>query len=229
GREGMEAGEIYEALIEENEARCQPPLEEEELRSIAASAMRYEAPDRKEERYVSSVGKEKQTEALLHVASEAELWHTADGASYATFYVGDARQTWSINGPTFRLWLRRQAKERRGLFVNRNAVDEVVEVVDGMARFDGRCREVHRRVARHEDKIFIDICDDGWRTVEVDKQAWRIVADPPVYFVRNSAMKALPIPVPGGNIDQLRPFLNVRTDAAFHLCVAWLVGAFRPK
>src|SRR5690606_32256088 len=69
----------------------------------------------------------------------------------------------------------------------------------------------------------------GWRTVEVDKQGWRIVADPPVYFVRNSAMKALPIPVPGGNIDQLRPFLNVRTDAAFHLCVAWLVGAFRPK
>jgi hypothetical protein len=40
-------------------------------------------------------------------------------------------------------------------------------------------------------------------------------------------MRALPVPVEGGSVDELRAFLNVKTDADFVLVVAWELAALR--
>jgi hypothetical protein len=49
-------------------------------------------------------------------------------------------------------------------------------------------------------------------------------------------MLPLPVPVRGGNVDELRPFVNVEDPAgeatlppAWVLIVGWLIGAFRPR
>jgi hypothetical protein len=42
-------------------------------------------------------------------------------------------------------------------------------------------------------------------------------------------MKPLPLPVTGGSIEELRPFLNVRSDADFVLAVSWVLGALRNR
>ena len=42
-------------------------------------------------------------------------------------------------------------------------------------------------------------------------------------------MRPLPEPEAGGMIEDLRPFLNVRSDGDFCLVVAWLVAAFRDR
>ena len=44
-RRGMGEGEIFAALYAVNSARCEPPLEEQEVRKIAASVARYEPAD----------------------------------------------------------------------------------------------------------------------------------------------------------------------------------------
>jgi hypothetical protein len=41
-------------------------------------------------------------------------------------------------------------------------------------------------------------------------------------------MLALPTPVSGGSVDQLRPFLNV-DDNFWRLVIAWLIATFRPR
>jgi hypothetical protein len=55
-----------------------------------------------------------------------------------------------------------------------------------------------------------------------------VVDVPPLRFRRSPAMLPLPLPVRGGSIDELKPFLNVRRDEDFLLVVCWVLAAMRP-
>ena len=85
------------------------------------------------------------------------------------------------------------------------------------------------RVGGHEGRLYLDLCDDSWRAVEITKDGWRVIDRPPVSFRRSKGMQALPAPEAGGSIESLRPFLNVRDDAEFVLVVAWLLSALRDQ
>jgi hypothetical protein len=93
----------------------------------------------------------------------------------------------------------------------------------------GRKREVHVRFARSSDAIYLDLCDDRWRAVEVTKDDWRIVDNPPVFFKRPSGARALPIPLRGGSLTALRQLVNCGDDSQWVLMVSWLTGAFLPQ
>ena len=56
-----------------------------------------------------------------------------------------------------------------------------------------------------------------------------MIDTPPVRFRRSAGMLPLPIPVAGGSIEELRPFLNVRSDNEFILAVAWVLAALRDR
>src|SRR5205807_918504 len=87
------------------------------------------------------------------------------------------------------------------------AVQDALAVLEGKALFDGEEHPVYLRLAGHEDKIYLDLGDETWQAVEVDKDGWRIVENPPVKFRRAKAMLALPDPVRGGSLTQLRRFV----------------------
>lgn len=54
------------------------------------------------------------------------------------------------------------------------------------------------------------------------------VTESPVKFIRRRGMLALPPPVRGGRVTELRPLVNLTSDSAWILYVAWLIAAFRP-
>ena len=105
-------------------------------------------------------------------------------------------------------------------------------MIEAKARFDAPERAVHVRVGGMDGKIYLDLCDETWRAVEIDVNGWRVVDSPPVRFRRAAGMLPLPLPVAGGSIEELRPFLNVRSennDFDFILTVAWLLAALRDR
>ena len=103
-------------------------------------------------------------------------------------------------------------------------------MLEARAQFDASEHEVHVRVAGRGNRIYVDLCDLGWRAIEIDANGWRVVDDPPVYFRRSNGMKALPGPVAGGSLDDdLKPLLNPKTNDDFLLNVAWLLGALHPS
>ena len=65
--------------------------------------------------------------------------------------------------------------------------------------------------------------------MEIDADGWRVIDTPPVRFRRSAGMLPLPAPVAGGSIEELRPFLNVRSDNEFILTVAWMLAALRDR
>jgi hypothetical protein len=68
-----------------------------------------------------------------------------------------------------------------------------------------------------------------WEAIEIDKEGWRIVDDPPIRFRRTKGMLPLPYPEGGGSIKELlRPFVNTTFDG-WVLLLAWMMAAMRPS
>ena len=121
----------------------------------------------------------------------------------------------------------REFYKRDGNVPNANAMQAALGLIEAMAHFDGSERAIHVRVGGHDNKIYLDLADAGWSAIEIDAKGWRLVNDPPVRFRRAAGMLALPLPLRGGKIESLRPFLNVKGDDDFVLAVAWLLAALR--
>jgi hypothetical protein len=163
------------------------------------------------------------------VESESALWHTPDGeTAYATLSRNGHDEHWKIKSKSFRSWLSRRFWDDRGKVVGSQTLQDVINVLEGRAKFDGPSWPAFMRVAGRDDRIYLDLGDDGWRAIEVDSSGWRVVENPPVRFHRAKGMQPLPDPRGGGEIGDLRRFVNV-TEDGWTLLLAWLIAAFRPN
>lgn len=178
-------------------------------------------------------GKRSHADLLVEMAvgSGAELFHTPgghDSEGYATVPVGDHKETWPVASKGFRRWLARQFWEAHAKAVGSQALQNAVNVLAGMAIHDGAEIPIAVRVAEKDGAIHLDLADSSWRAVEVTESGWRIVDHSPVRFCRRRGMLALPVPVPGGKVDDLRGLVNVPDEDAWRLLVGWLIAALRP-
>ena len=87
-------------------------------------------------------------------------------------------------------------------------------------------RKLHTRIGTVGGKIYLDLCNEERQAVEIDAGGWRVVDEPPLWFLRGS-MKALPVPRPGGSLMDLREFVNT-SDEDFVLLVGWLLASLAP-
>ena len=172
----------------------------------------------------------KQADILIELAAQAELFHTADGTSYADFEVNGHRETWAIRSKMFKRWLGRRFYEETSKAANSEALQSAFNVIEAKASFEGPEQSVFIRVGGCADgKLYLDLCDDRWRAVEIDHRGWQVIDNSPVRFRRTAGMKPLPTPATGGSIEMLRPFLNVQSDPDFVLAVAWMLGVLRDR
>ena len=167
-----------------------------------------------------------QTDILLRLAQAADLFHTPDLTCYADLDIKGHRETWLVRSRGFDRWLARAFFDETNGAPGSEAMAAALNVIEAKAHYDADERPVHTRVAHLNGKLYLDLCDAAWRAVEIDETGWRIVDTPPVRFRRASGALPLPVPERGGKIDDLRPFLNVRSDRDFVLIVAWELAAF---
>jgi hypothetical protein len=219
-RKGMGKKAILAALLAENDERCKPPLDEEEVGRIAESAAHYKPqPDAKRG--------PKDSTKLLNLAAEAELFHYGD-QGYATIAVNDHKENWFIRGSMFRRWLQKQFYQAEGRAVNATTLQEALETLEAKALFEGTEQKVYTRLAGHDDKIYLDLANADWEAIEITKDGWDVIANPPVKFRRPRGMLPLPTPVSGGSMDELRKLVNLSQDGEV-LLWAWLVASLYPR
>ncbi len=191
----------------------------------------------------------KPAEILIGYAREAgEFFHNPDMEAYVTARVGGHRETFYLKSRAYKLWLRHEyhrrqkeqaeeaGREKTGTPVfPRNALDDVLSTLEAVALFESPEAEVHLRVAGAPGgRIYIDLCDETWRAVEVSADGWKVVGSEeiPVRFIRTKGMIALPEPIRNGNLEALRSLLNIGKDQEgernWRLILAWLAQAFTP-
>jgi len=157
-----------------------------------------------------------------------EVFHTASGLAYADFITDGHRETWPIRSKRFRTWLRRCYYEATGAAAGAAAIGSALDLLEARAQFDAPERAVNIRVAEQAGRLYLDLADEHWRTVEIAPDGWRVLEHPPVRFRRSAGMLPLPVPERGGSIEVLRSFLNLSNQNDFVLVVAWLLAALRP-
>ena len=170
-----------------------------------------------------------QADILIDLAGAAELFHSADRTAFADLTINDHRETWPIRTKGFKRWLARQFFEATGGAPSSEALQSALNVVEAKAHFDAPELSVFIRVGGIDGKLYLDLCDEAWRAVEIDATCWRVIDKPPVRFRRAAGMQPLPVPMPGGSVESLRSFLNVQSDTDFVLVVAWALAVLRNR
>src|SRR5262249_18117198 len=158
-----------------------------------------------------------QADLLIKLSEAAELFRTPDGTGFADIDINGHRETWPIRGKGFRRWLSRCFFGETKGAPNSQALQSALNVIEAKTHFDAPESQVFVRWGGIGERICLDRGVEAWRAVEIDATGWRMVDNPPVRFRRAAGMQSLPEPVPGGSVETLRGFLNVRSDVYFVL------------
>jgi len=170
-----------------------------------------------------------QSERLIDYVEGSELFHTPDGTAHATIWVTDHWETWPVKSRRFSQWLRQAFYHETGRAPSAQALVDAGATIEARAVFDGPEYRVFIRIAEHDGAVYLDLGNPKWEVAEITVADWRVISDPPVKFVRKDNAAALPRPVRGGGVADLRPFLNVWSDEDLVLLVAWMIGALNPR
>lgn len=171
-----------------------------------------------------------QANRILRFAEHLELFHTADQETFATVEIDGHEENHRLNTKAFRSWLSFHFFKTEGQMPSTQALQNAVGTLEGKALFEGEEKEVFVRLASKDGKIYLDLCNEAWQIVEIDKSGWQIIesVNAPVRFRRTKAMLPLPMPIArGGEIAKIRQFLNV-SHTNYVLILAWLANCFRP-
>ncbi len=96
-------------------------------------------------------------------------------------------------------------------------------VLDMLAHKSGEVRDLHTRAAYHEGAVFYELSPA--RVVRVDEHGWKVDPDPPVYFRAVKNLQPLPNPTPGGKLEDLAEWVNLKTDRDRRLFLTYVALA----
>jgi hypothetical protein len=231
-RRGMSEAAIAAALTVENQTRCCPPLPHDEALGIARSIARYPAgepgaPTSSETN--EPTPRESVADALINLVGErAELFHDADHRVYATIQENGHQETWALDSRTFSTWLSATYFRETGKAPREMALKDALHTLAGIGRFAGERRKVWLRVGVDADGYVLDLANDRWQAVEVTAAGWQVRDDVSVRFWRTTAMRPLPVPVRGGDVEALWQVTNI-AEADRPLVLAWILECLRPE
>lgn len=165
----------------------------------------------------------------LALLDGVELFHDGEGG-FVSFAVDDHEETHPLKAGAFRrhlidLYYRTEAERAPGS----QALQEALDTLEARAFRHGKRHAVFTRLAEHDGAIYLDLVNDDWEVVIIDRDGWEISKERPVKFRRKSGMLPLPRPTEGGDITTLWNFVNIENKADRVLFVADLLAALRPS
>lgn len=107
-----------------------------------------------------------------------------------------------------------------------SAVADALAVLEGKG-LDQQPERLHIRVAER-GAVWLDLGHPEGRFAQVTDTGWTIEENPPVLFQRTRLIDPLPEPEHGGDLEELREYLNV-DEEQWLLVRGWLVAALMPS
>ena len=221
------AGASIEGIVADlrkiNAEQCEPRLDDADLIRISKSI------GTKEPGGSQGDGGGSQVDLLLSLTSDFQHYRTGPSSEgFVRFVVGDHREVAEAKSARVREVLVNRFLNSEGRAPSRDALTTVVDTVAARCSA-GPKADVYVRFARSRDRIYLDLCNDQWQAIEIDRDGWRVIDAVPVLFKRPVGSRPLPLPVKGGTLESLRPLLNASDDSTWVLMVSWLVGCFLPE
>lgn len=149
------------------------------------------------------------------------------GTLYARFPMQGHYKIAGLKSEEFRAWLTLKFYKARGKEPSTAEIEGAIRLMESSAWEKPKCK-IFVRWARLNGKIYLDLCDEEHRSVEIDEDGWMVVENSPAWFIRTSSMKPLPEPLAEGCLTQLREIVHL-SDEDFVILCGWLVAACNPE
>jgi hypothetical protein len=174
----------------------------------------------------SAEGESVADELVLIAAKRARLWHSADQLSYATITYEGHLEHYAVDDDRFQYWLsdefgKLNLREINGeLWPRYPDRSELAEATYQIKNHCLRKEQLSPRVRINyvEDVLWLDLGGKDWKGVHVSADGWRIVERIEAPLIRHRGMLELPEPERGGDIRELRQFVNVRPEDFVLFC-----------
>jgi hypothetical protein len=103
------------------------------------------------------------------------------------------------------------------LYPRKSELTEAIWHIEAHAR-RGEEKEPRIRLKAHGAEIWIDGGGRDWSGVRVTAEGWEVRPRLTVPLIRGNGIRPLPVPVEGGDIRELRKFVNVKEEEFVLLC-----------
>ena len=169
-----------------------------------------------------------QATLLIDMTKDLEVFHDPLKDAYVTFPVKDHFETWAVSSKHFRLHLQGAFYRKLGKVPSAQALQDCQDFLEVKAREDGPEHRLFIRVGEDSEALYLDLCDDDWQAVRITSEKVEMVQRCPIKFRRAQGMLALPVPIMGGSVNELRRFLNAEDESNWILMLMWLLATYRP-
>lgn len=192
------------------------------------SAEELSAKDRLKLRYEDK--KITQSQVLIEIAKlEVDEFFKSEYGIAATLTIHKQKRTYLIEDDLFEKWLVYQFYTLFNDSPTNKELKEALSTIKSFLEFENLpIKNIYYRVAEYKDKIYIDLGNEAYETIEISKDGFKVVSDSPINFFRNKTMRALPAPSTAGDISILKTIVNLN-EQQFKLWTAFLFGCFNPK
>ena len=144
------------------------------------------------------------------IINDCELVHNRQKEPFAIVLKKGIRQVYSVNSKSFSDWIASSYYASKKSALSEASLKTTISTLSGKAVFGGQMVDIHTRIATTDDGYWLDLCNDKWEAVLINKNGWSIVSGKNVpLFSRSNSMQAIPMPLKGGSIDGLWDLVNV--------------------
>lgn len=117
-------------------------------------------------------------------------------------------------------WLTKLLYDHEGRAPTNDGLVGAKRVLDMLAHHTGDVRELYTRAAFNEGAVYYQL--GPGRVVKVDESGWCLDPEPPVTFRSVKNLRELPNPQPGGDLQKVAEWVNLKTDRDRRLYLAYV-------
>ncbi|MCP4472981.1 MAG: hypothetical protein GY821_00105 [Gammaproteobacteria bacterium] len=172
--------------------------------------------------------KQSQSSMIIDFASDQlELFHDQENDA-----CGLNRQTgevYLLDSEMFQDWLLSKYYRSYNMSISDSSFKSALSSLKGLAKYQGEYHDVFTRCAEKDGRYYLDLAiSNTSKAVIIDQSGWQVIDRPPIKFVRQKSMSALPEPLPDGDITLLFELINVPNNTDL-LIITYLIDCLRTE
>jgi hypothetical protein len=157
-------------------------------------------------------------DTLAAIAKDGtKLWHDADENGYSTIEQDGHLEHHKVQSRGYTRWLVKQYYDRSGVYPKQAELKEAIYQIELQASFEGEEQNPRVRLNCVDGTLWLDLGRSDWQGVKITADGWEVIPQLTAPIIRGEGNRPLPIPVRGGDIRELRQFVNVQEDDDFAL------------
>ena len=168
---------------------------------------------------------------IAHQDSEFAL--DSNRNPYSLFKKDNHIEIYRLSNPNYHKILRYKYYEEYKKTVPKEAIQQVIDLLEAKASFDGKEYPIELRVTKYGNSFYYNLCDSDWNVVEISDDGIQIIPQTVPLFTKNNVMKEQVLP--DLNVDPLilkdliKKHYRFTTEDDLILYTLYLVTCFIPN